>query len=340
MADIFVSYAREDRDWVARFSKELCSSTGCKVWWDRSILPGQQFDEAIERAMGEAACVVVVWSKQSVGSRWVRAEAREACRREVLVPVRTESVILPLEFSSFETQDLSAWRGEPENDEFLELAETVREMVSQDRREPAAPTRPEQPPVIGGQLTRPGKRRLQHMAAAIFAALVLIGGAAITVVSWKTAPASPPSKQSQQAPKPNVTPTALSPVLPHLAYGTWTLRNAVDEEGNEWSNSALKFTSQQQTPDGLQLRGTFTWRLRNELMGTEEFKGNYITATRQLFLEGTDVRDMPGFKEPVLARGSYSAIVSPDEGTLVTGRWGVTQLKHEAGISGRWEAVR
>lgn len=174
------------------------------------------------------------------------------------------SVILPLEFSSFETQDLSAWRGEPENDEFLELAETVRKMVSQDRREPAAPTRPEQPPAIGGQLTRPGKRRLQHMLTAIFAALVLIGGAAITVVSWKTAPASPPSKQAQQAPKPNVTPTALSPVLPHLAYGTWTLRNAVDEQGN----------------------------------------------------------------------------VSPDEGTLVTGRWGVTQLKHEAGISGRWEVVR
>jgi len=338
MAEVFVSYAREDRDWVARFSRVLCSSTGWQVWWDRSILPGERFDEAIEKAMGEAACVVVVWSRHSIGSRWVRAEAREACRREVLVPVRIESVILPLEFSSFETQDLTAWRGEPDNEEFLELAETVRTMISHPGA--SGSNTPKQAPAVRGQLARPVKRRLQYMAIAIFAALVLIGGAAITALGRKATPALPPSTESQQALTSKPPPTALSPGLPHLAYGTWTLRNAVDEQGNDWSNSALKFTSQKQTPDGLQLRGTFTWRLRNVLIGTEEFEGDYIAKTRQLFFEGTAVKDMPGFKERVLAIGSYSATVSPDETTLVNGRWGVTQLKDEAGYAGRWEAVR
>lgn len=80
-----------------------------------------------------------------------------------------------------------------------------------------------------------------------------------------------------------------SPALPYLAFGSWTLRNAVDEVGLDWSNSVLKFSSQEPVPVGLQLRGTFTWRLNNELIGTEEVSGYYIAATRQITLEGERV---------------------------------------------------
>ena len=46
--------------------------------------------------------------------------------------------------------------------------------------------------------------------------------------------------------------------MPYLAYGSWTLRNAIDDGGHDWSNSVLKFTSQQPVPEGLKLRGSFT----------------------------------------------------------------------------------
>ena len=66
--------------------------------------------------------------------------------------------------------------------------------------------------------------------------------------------------------------------LPRLSLGTWTLRGAVDEGGKNWSDSVLRFTSQEETAEGLSLRGTFTWRLDAELVGTEEVEGHYVGA--------------------------------------------------------------
>lgn len=126
-----------------------------------------------------------------------------------------------------------------------------------------------------------------------------------------------------------------SPALPYLAFGSWTLRNAVDEVGLDWSNSVLKFSSQEPVPVGLQLRGTFTWRLNNELIGTEEVSGYYIAATRQITLEGERVT-----APERLAVGSYSAFLSANERELNDGRWGSTAQLGEAGSPGRWEASR
>ena len=128
--------------------------------------------------------------------------------------------------------------------------------------------------------------------------------------------------------------TALARRLPSLAYGTWTLRNARDEQRKQWDNSVLRFTSQEETADGLLLRGRFTWRLDNELIGNEEFTGRYVERSRQIILDGQRVTD------PVrLAVGSYSAILADDERTLVQGRWGST-ADNEPGSAGEWEAVR
>ena len=122
--------------------------------------------------------------------------------------------------------------------------------------------------------------------------------------------------------------------LPSLAYGTWTLRNARDEQRKRWDNSVLQFSKQEETADGLLLHGRFTWRLDNQLLGTEEVTGRYVERSRQIILEGDRVSD------PVhLAVGSYSAILAPDERTLVEGRWGST-AQNEPGFAGEWEAVR
>lgn len=46
---------------------------------------GEDFDRVTERALAEARTVVVLWSKRSVDSRWVRAT--EAKSNNCLVPV-------------------------------------------------------------------------------------------------------------------------------------------------------------------------------------------------------------------------------------------------------------
>lgn len=133
--------------------------------------------------------------------------------------------------------------------------------------------------------------------------------------------------------------TSASRALPSLSYGTWTLRNARDEEGKNWSNSVLQFTSQEEAPDGLILHGRFTWRLNNVLMGTEEISGRYVERTRQVILEGSSVTDADYAGRERLALGSYSAVLAADERSLLQGRWGST-AQNEPGYAGDWEAVR
>lgn len=126
-----------------------------------------------------------------------------------------------------------------------------------------------------------------------------------------------------------------SAAMPTFLYGGWVLRNAIDDEGNNWSNSVLKFSSQQPAPEGLALRGTFTWRLNDMLVGTEEVTGIYIAATREVILEGEEVS-----APERLAVVSYYALLAPNGRELIEGRWGSTAKLREAGAPGRWEASR
>ena len=65
MADIFVSYASDDRDRVRPLIERL-ESQGWTIWWDRDLVVGPSFDEKIEEAIDAASVVVVVWSNASV----------------------------------------------------------------------------------------------------------------------------------------------------------------------------------------------------------------------------------------------------------------------------------
>src|SRR6202012_614517 len=86
MPDLFLSYARDDRAAVQQFA-DVLQREGFEVWWDLALNPGEAFDQAIERALDEARAVIVLWSKASVNSRWVRAEATQAQASQRLRPV-------------------------------------------------------------------------------------------------------------------------------------------------------------------------------------------------------------------------------------------------------------
>jgi TIR domain len=88
--DIFLSYARGDQATAGRFA-EAFEAQGFSVWWDAALRSGEAWDQEIEKALKAAKAVVVLWSKQSVESRWVRAEATLADRNKTLVPVMIEA---------------------------------------------------------------------------------------------------------------------------------------------------------------------------------------------------------------------------------------------------------
>jgi hypothetical protein len=98
VSDIFISYSKLDRAKAQVLAKAL-EQEGWSVWWDPKIPPGKTFDEVIERALDTAKCVVVLWSKKSVLSDWVKTEAAEGKRRGILIPALIEDdVKIPLEF--------------------------------------------------------------------------------------------------------------------------------------------------------------------------------------------------------------------------------------------------
>jgi TIR domain len=128
MADIFVSYARDDRAFAEAVARAL-SRFGWSVWWDRKIPVGMSFSEVIERELESARCVVVVWSHASIASEWVVNEAAEGARRKVLIPIRIEDVRPPFEFRRIHAATLD--RDMPEmSAEFDECVAAIKTIIA------------------------------------------------------------------------------------------------------------------------------------------------------------------------------------------------------------------
>jgi TIR domain len=136
--DVFISYAKGDRERAAELATAL-EAHGWSVWWDRDIPPGRTFDEVIEEALTQTRSVVVLWSAESVKSRWVRTEASAAAERGTLVPALIEPVTIPLEFRRLEAADLTVWQGDGNHPEFQQLVETLAGLIQADARRVATP---------------------------------------------------------------------------------------------------------------------------------------------------------------------------------------------------------
>lgn len=128
MSDIFISYKSEDRP-KAKIIAEALEENGNSVWWDRLIPPGKTFDQVIVEALSAAKCVIVLWSRESVSSDWVKNEAREGSQRHILVPILIEDVNIPFEFKHIQAARLVDWQGELPNPEFDLLLNSVAEIV-------------------------------------------------------------------------------------------------------------------------------------------------------------------------------------------------------------------
>ena len=105
---IFISYASEDRERADRIANALkITIPRVNVWTDKTIPAGQTWATTIGKRINSAACVVVLWSKASSVSEWVRYEARTGLVKNVLVPARIDDVPVPAEFGHIQAADLT-----------------------------------------------------------------------------------------------------------------------------------------------------------------------------------------------------------------------------------------
>jgi formylglycine-generating enzyme required for sulfatase activity len=128
MTDIFISYANEDIDRVEPLAKAL-ESQGWSVFWDRKIPPGKTWDDIIEEAIEAAKCIIVVWTKESVNSGWVRAEAQEGLDRGILVPVKFGDVKIPLRFRPVQAANFIGWEENTSNTGFKNLWDAITDIL-------------------------------------------------------------------------------------------------------------------------------------------------------------------------------------------------------------------
>jgi serine/threonine-protein kinase len=125
--DVFVSYKAEDRARLRPLVDAL-EAEGFSVWWDAHIGGGSHWREDIQEHLDAAKCVVVAWTKRSVGreGNFVRDEATRAQRRGAYLPVCLDAVDPPLGFGEVQALSLKGWRGNRADPRFQAVAHAVR----------------------------------------------------------------------------------------------------------------------------------------------------------------------------------------------------------------------
>lgn len=128
MVDVFVSYKAEDRTRIAPLIQAL-ETDGLSVWWDAHIGGGDAWREAILRNLENSKCVLVIWSRRSVGPKgeFVRDEASRALRRRAYFPIRIDKVDPPLGFGETQALDLTGWRGDRADAHYQAVLAGLRE---------------------------------------------------------------------------------------------------------------------------------------------------------------------------------------------------------------------
>ena len=163
---VFVSYAHEDgapaRDVIAGLEQ-----AGFRVWWDGLIVAGAQFAVSTEQALEAASVVVVLWSRSSVSSHWVRDEATRGRDRECLVPVSLDGSEPPLGFRQHLFIDLSRWNGHADAPQFCALLQAIGALHGAPAAMPGMPR-------LGRERARVNRRTLLSGGAAL--AIAVLGG--------------------------------------------------------------------------------------------------------------------------------------------------------------------
>lgn len=183
MADVFISYATEDRHRVRPLAEAL-QGRGFSVWWDRTQAAGQDYAKVIERELRSAKAVIVPWTEVSTMSTFVRAEAVRARADGRLVTVLLDPVQPPADFATIKSDNLTQWRGDRDAEEIQILEDVLRAKIAARENDGAA---------LARKRSTMGRIRLVALLVVILgvAGYAAFGSHLITPPS--TSPAPPPA---------------------------------------------------------------------------------------------------------------------------------------------------
>ncbi len=125
---VFISYKREEVELADRIRNALVAA-GFSVWWDADIQCGQAWNEVLDDAVKQAGCVVVLWSKKAMESRWVMHEASRAMDREVYAPVRIELCPIESPYDRLQATDIVEWDGSTRHPGVDDLLQRVNSLL-------------------------------------------------------------------------------------------------------------------------------------------------------------------------------------------------------------------
>lgn len=114
MADVFLSYAREDRAKAEQIAQAL-GAGGYDVFWDVEIPPGTSWADFLAEKLASSKAAIVLWSVTSTASQWVREEARLARDKGKLIPAMIDECAPPFGFGEIQAANLAGWNGEADN---------------------------------------------------------------------------------------------------------------------------------------------------------------------------------------------------------------------------------
>ena len=128
MSEIFISYSRSTERQALTIAEAL-RTLGYSVWRDDQLLPHLSYSEAIQERLEQAKAVLVLWSKEAVGSQWVRSEANQARERNKVVQVSLDGSMPPMPFDQIQCAQLDGWSGDPHTPDWGRVIQSVSELV-------------------------------------------------------------------------------------------------------------------------------------------------------------------------------------------------------------------
>lgn len=94
--DVFISYSRKDQDIAKRLHTDL-NAAGLRPWIDDVIQLGESWEKSISDAINASDAILVIASKNTFESEWVRTEVEKANKsQKPIIPfVVSEEFQLP-----------------------------------------------------------------------------------------------------------------------------------------------------------------------------------------------------------------------------------------------------
>ncbi len=240
MAEVFISYSRDDLETVSKIAAAV-KDAGYDLWWDKDLPPHLSYTEVIQEKIGGAKAVIVVWSEEASKSEWVRAEADMARNQNKLVQTSIDDAMPPLPFNQIQYALLSDWNGESDHPAWRKVLLSLSDLTG---AEPVAAPVPAPTPTSkmestpeAAPLPEPnGKNSPLPLAISLVSLVAVVG-----LVAWVILGDDKELKDLPTESAPVVEATEPSkPTEPKIAQTTTTVDPAPAQQNpNEFNESAM-----------------------------------------------------------------------------------------------------